>query len=94
MPIWFGWTGLSWCFSGLPIESARSAERSTTRSLEQLRNHYDRGHHGLILIGMPGIEKRFVRYPQLNSRVGFAPLLPPLSHDELISVPTTGAVSR
>ena len=44
---------------------------------------FDRNDIGLILIGMPGIEKRMSRYPQLYSRVGFAHHYRPLLGDEL-----------
>lgn len=64
------------------------AERLTTPGLEQVRDLHDRTGIGVILIGMPGIEKRLSRYPQLFSRVGFAHNYRPLKGDELSFVLT------
>ncbi len=64
------------------------AERLQTSALELLRDIFDRTGMGLILIGMPGMEKRLSRYPQLYSRVGFAHHYRPLQSDELTFVLT------
>lgn len=64
------------------------AERLSTVGLEHLRDVFDRTGIGVILIGMPGLEKRLSRYPQLYSRIGFAHHYRPLQGDELSFVLT------
>jgi len=64
------------------------AERLSITALEYIRDIFDRRGVGVILIGMPGMEKRLSRFPQFYSRVGFAHHYRALTGDELTFVLT------
>ncbi|RYD29488.1 MAG: hypothetical protein EOP86_21635 [Verrucomicrobiaceae bacterium] len=51
-------------------------------SMEAARAVFDQGGPGLVLIGMPGTEKRPARHSQFYSRIGFAHTFRPLGAAE------------
>lgn len=69
-------------FEGIDLLIIDEIDRLKLQSLEQLRDIYDQNDIAIIFIGMPGIEKRLSRYPQLYSRIGFAHEFDRLSKDE------------
>ena len=58
-------------------------DRLKIQHLEQLRDIYDQNDLAIIFIGMPGIEKRLPRYPQLYSRIGTGHKFDKLSKDKI-----------
>lgn len=73
---------LSETHEAIDIIIVEEINRLKLQHLKQLKDIYDRGNLAMALIGMPGIEKRLSRYPQLSSSIGFAHEFDNLSKDE------------
>ncbi|MYL43880.1 AAA family ATPase [Virgibacillus salexigens] len=59
------------------------ADRLKLVGLELIRDMYDQHPMGIVLIGMPGLERQLMRYPQLYSRIGFAHEYKTLKKEEM-----------
>lgn len=70
-------------YEGIHLIIVDEIDRLKLQNLEQLRDIYDQHKLAMVFIGMPGIEKRLARYPQLYSRIGFAHEFQKLSKDEM-----------
>jgi hypothetical protein len=68
------------------------ADRLQMNSLEMMRSIFDAGKAGMVLIGMPGIEKRIARFPQFYSRIGFVHEFRTLEEKEITELLNQGWV--
>ena len=68
------------------------ADRLQMNSLEMMRSIFDAGKAGMVLIGIPGIEKRKARFPQFYSRIGFVHEFRTLEEKEITELLNQGWV--
>jgi hypothetical protein len=71
---------------GYNILVVDEADRLCTNGFELIRSIHDEERVAVILIGMPGIERRLARHKQLYSRVGFLHQFLPLDEQDVREV--------
>ena len=79
----YDWDEIALCPDDIPKRTdlliVDEVDRLKVSHLEELRDIYD----GLVLIGMPGLERKLAHYAPLYSRVGFLHEYKALSQDEM-----------